>query len=103
MTQAHVEPLPIPPIKSKLNNKSDKGFVKLKLRRDPTSATSDIYDFKMALFDNGHPDEFLLFVQNFDMTLAASGTLAMVTKNQYICTLVRGELLRHFYSLSADM
>ena len=37
VTQVHVDPPPIPPIKSKHNDKSDKNFVKLKLCRDMTS------------------------------------------------------------------
>ena len=36
--QVHVEPPPISLIKSKSNDKSDKYFVKIKLRRDTTSA-----------------------------------------------------------------
>ena len=53
----------IPLIKIKNNDKSDKYFVKIKLRTDPTSGKSDLYEFKMTLFDNGDPDEFLfLFV-----------------------------------------
>ena len=37
------------------------------------------------------------------MTLAASGTLAMDSKIQYIFTLVRGEALRYFELLSSDI
>ena len=91
MTQPHVETPPIPLIKEKHNGNSDKYFVKLKLCRVPTSPTSDLYEFKISLFDNGEPEEFLLFVRNFNMTLAASGTLEAGTKYQYLCTLFRGE------------
>ena len=37
------------------------------------------------------------------MTLAASGTLETGAKIKYLCTIVRGESLRHFDSLSADV
>ena len=57
-TQPHVDPPPITLIKENHDGKSEKYFVKLKLRRDPTSPTSDIYEFKMSLFDNG---DFLSF------------------------------------------
>ena len=40
---------------------------------------------------------------NFNMTLAASDTLAMGAKIQYICTIVCGEALRQFDLLSTDM
>ena len=49
----HVEPPPIPIIKSKNGDKLDKYFVKIKLRRDTMSENLYLYEFKMALFDNG--------------------------------------------------
>ena len=51
--QVQVDPPPIPMIKSKHDDKSYNDFVKLKLRSDPTSEKSELYEFKMALFDNG--------------------------------------------------
>ena len=51
--QIHVEPHPIPLIKSKNDTKAKKYCVKIKLRRDNTSEKSDLYEFKMALFNNG--------------------------------------------------
>ena len=103
MNHPHVEPPPIPLIQETHDGKSDKYFVKLKLCRDPTSSTSDPYEFKMALFDNGKPEEFLLFVSNFNMTLAASGTLEAGVKYQYLHTLVCREALCQFDLLSADL
>ena len=82
MTQAHVEPPSIPPIKGNYDGKSEKYFIKLKLRRDPTSSTSEQYEFRMYLFDNGDPEEFLLLVHNLNMTLAVTETLETVTKIQ---------------------
>ena len=55
VVQVHVEPPLTPLIKSKPDVKSDKDFVKLKLRRDMTSRKSDLYEFKIALFENGEP------------------------------------------------
>ena len=82
MTPPHVDPSLIPLIKENHNGKSEKYFVKLKLRRDPTSSTSNLYEFKMSLFDNGEPDEFLLLVCNFNTTLAESGMLEAGEKYQ---------------------
>ena len=56
----------------------------------------------MALFKNGNPEEFLLFVPNFRTTLAESGTLSMGAKVQYLNTIARGEPLCQFESFSAD-
>ena len=57
----------------------------------------------MSLFDNGEPEEFLLFVRKFSITLVASGMLEAVAKYQYLCTIFRGELLRQFDSLSGGV
>ena len=67
------------------------------------SSTSDLYEFKMYLFDNGEPEEFSLFVHNFNMTLAASETLEAGVKVQYIRTLSCKEKLRQFDLLSSDV
>ena len=68
-SQVYVGPPSITLIKSKINEKSDTYFVNIKFRRDPMSEKSDLYEFKMALFDNGNPEELLLFVCNFNMNL----------------------------------
>ena len=57
----------------------------------------------MYLFGHGEPDEFLLFVRNFQKTLANTGTLEKESKVQYLCTIARGKLLRQFDLLSADV
>ena len=82
MTQPHLYPPSIPIIKENHYGKSDKDVVKLKLRRDPTLPTSNLYGFKISLFDNGEPVKFLLFVRNLNMNLTASGTLEAGTKHQ---------------------
>ena len=76
-----------------------KVLCKIKLRRDPTSEKSDMYESKTALFDNGKPEEFLLFVRNFKMMIDASGTLADNVKLHCIRTLLCGEALRQFFAL----
>ena len=91
MTQIHVETPSVPLIKIKHGDNSDKDSVKLKLHRDPTSSSSDIYEFKTNLFYNGDLEEFLLFVLNFNMTLEASETMVTGTNIEYLCTLVRVE------------
>ena len=63
MTHPQVETPQINLIKEINNDKSDKYFVKLELRRDPKLSTSYLYEFKMSLFDNGEPEDFsCLFV-----------------------------------------
>ena len=103
MTHQYVERLTIPLIQENHDGKSEKDFVKLKLRRDPTLPTSDLYEFKMSLFENSESEEFLLFVKSFNMTLTQSGALQADAKYQYLRTLVREEVLRQFDLLSADV
>ena len=61
------------------------------------------YAFRMFLFDYGDPKEFLLFVRNFNMTLATTGTQYMDAKIHYLRTLVRREALRKFDLFSSNM
>ena len=83
--------------------KQDGDYVKLKIRRDPTYSTLDLYESSMYLFDHDKPQKFILFVRNFQMNLAAMGALETKVKVQYLCMLVRGEALYQFDLLSADM
>ena len=57
----------------------------------------------MSFFDNGNPEEFLLFVWNFKITLNPPGMLADNKNLQYICTLVHVEALRQVDTLCAQM
>ena len=90
MTQPHIEPTRISLIKENHNGKSDKDFVKLKMSWDPTSSTSDLYEFKMYLFQNGKPERFLLFISNFNKSIAESVMLEAGAELQYLCDIVRG-------------
>ena len=60
------------------------------MRRDTRSEKSDLYEFKMALFDNGKPDHFLFFVCSFNMIIEASGMLKAGMKVKYLRNLVSG-------------
>ena len=62
VVQLHVEQPPTPLIKSNHDDNSCKDFVNPKLCRDLTLENSDLYEFKMALFDNGDPEELFLLV-----------------------------------------
>ena len=86
----HVDPPPIPLIRSKKNDRSDKYFYEIKLGRDLTSEKLDLYEFKMVLFDNGETEEFLLLVYNFNMTPEASIMLETAGKMQYLRMLAHG-------------
>ena len=81
----HLDPHPIPLIKIKNNAKLDKYC------RGLISENSDLYELKMALYDNSEPEGFLLLIWNLNMNLEASRILKAGANNQYLYTLVRGE------------
>ena len=72
------------------------------MRRDLTAENSDLYEFKMALFDNSKPEDFLLFFRNFNIIIKVWVTLKAGAKIQCLCSLVRGEVLCQFDALSAE-
>ena len=88
-----MEPPPIALIKSNNSDKSDKYFVKIKFCKDTTSEKSDLCEFKMYFFDNSKPEEFLLFIHKFNMTIKALEIIKAGVNIQYLRTLVRGEAL----------
>ena len=57
VVKLHVEPPPTSLIKSKHDDKLNKDFENIGLRKDPTSEKLDLHEFKIALFDNGDPEE----------------------------------------------
>ena len=98
MTQVHVEPTLTPLLKSKQGDKSEK----IPLKKNCVGIWHQLR-WTVVLFDNGDPVEFFLFVQKFNTTLVESGTLATGAKIQHIHTLVHGEALCQFDSLSAKV
>ena len=72
---------------------------KIKLCRNSASEKSGLNELKMDLFDYGKPDEFLLFVQIFNITIEASGTLESNPKLQYLSNVLHVEAPRYFDAL----
>ena len=64
----HVDPPPIPLIKSKNDEKIDRYCVRINCVGILSQKTY-LCEFKMALFENGNPEEFLVFVCNLQMML----------------------------------
>ena len=60
--KTHLDPPPLHLIKSNLDSKMERDDVKVKLCRNPTLEKLYMYEFKMFLFDNGKPEDFLLFI-----------------------------------------
>ena len=64
---------------------------------------SFIYKFKMALFDHGETEDFLLFQQNYWMTLEVSGDIMMDARIQYLCMLINVEVLCKFETICGKL
>ena len=60
------------------------------MRRYLASEKLDPYEFKILVFDNGEPEELLLFIWYFNMTNEASGMIGDGAKIKYLRTVVRG-------------
>ena len=90
-------------IKSNHNDKSEKDFVKLKLHRDLISEKLDLYELKIALFDNDNLEYVLLYVCNVHTTIYSLGTLDPTAKAKYLRTIVCEEVLRQFDLLYAEV
>ena len=50
----------------------------------------------MSLFDNGEPEEFLFFMHNFNINIAATGKLETGMKIQFLNILFCGDALHQF-------
>ena len=57
----------------------------------------------MALFDNSNPEEFLLFIRYFNMTIEASETIETAANIHYLRALVRRKTLHQLGMLSAEV
>ena len=92
--QVHFDPPPIHIIIcDSESNKPKAGFIKGKVRINPTSAISNIKEYKMALFENSKPEELPLFVRYFQNNIKATGETPESDKIQYLHTLISGESL----------
>ena len=73
--------------------KLKKDCINIKFFMYPTSEKSDLYEFKRVLLDNGNTEEFLFFMQNFQIILEASGSLAGSSEIYYLLKMLCGGLL----------
>ena len=60
------------------------------MHRYPVAADSETYKLKIAMFDNGKPDEFLKMRKNFNTVIDGTGTTTAAGKINYLRTQLRG-------------
>ena len=75
VVKTNFDPYTTPLIKIKLDLKTERDYVKIKLHRNHMSEKSYMHEFKMALFEKGNPEELILFVPNLRKTLEGSVTI----------------------------
>ena len=88
--QARIEPPPIPLIKATNVNTEETNIIKIKMRQDPASDTSDTYKLKVQTFENGKPEEFLQMMKNFKTDVVRTGTTSTTGTIQFIRTMLHG-------------
>ena len=92
--QARIKPPPIPLIKATKVETEETNIIKIKMRQEPASATSETYKLKVQTFKNGKPEEFIQMMKDFKTSIDGTGTTSSPGKTQSLCTMLRGEALR---------
>ena len=55
---------------------------------------SEMYEYKVALFENGKLEVLLLFIRYLLKMIKATGATSEIENIQYFCILIHGEVLR---------
>ena len=63
----------------------------------------NLYEFIMALFNNGDQEELFFKIKNFNINIKASGTLVASVNIQCLSMLVHEEAFHKFYMFSAEV
>ena len=100
--QARIEPLPIPLIKLEVDDYCTTHIIKVKMRRNPSSAASEKYNVNMNTFNDGQPEEFLSLLINFNTTTDGTGSTTPSCHINYLHTILRGQALRELDELQSQ-
>ena len=69
-------------------------IVKVKMRRNPSSAESETYNINMNTFYDGQPGEFLALLNSFSIAIDGTGTTIPSVRINYLRTMLREQALR---------
>ena len=98
--QSHVEPPYITLVNNGVGaNNYYSGCIRVNNFINSASYASNNYLYKLELFENVEPEEFLPFVRGYWNTLEATGKMPFIGQFQYLRTLIRVESLHHFETL----
>ena len=101
--QSHIDPPQIPLNRAAPENTKECDIIKIKMCRDPASATLETYELKISTFDNGKPVEFLRILNNFKTVINGTGNITPDRIIDYLHTLLCGESLSKFDELVSQV
>ena len=88
--QARINPPPIPLKRAAPETVKECDIIKINIWWDPASATSETYEMKLAVLENGKPEEFLKIMDKFKTAIDVTGTASTVGEINYLRTLICG-------------
>ena len=92
--QARIEPPPTPlAISEEVQERACK-IVEANMRRNPVSAGSETYKFKMTTYENGSPEELLQFLTNSRKTTKGTGMEIVAERINFLSTLLCGQSIQ---------
>ena len=89
-----IEPPNPPLIKATNGNTEETNIIKIKMRQDPVSSTSDTYKLNFQTLENVKPEEFLQTTKDFKTAIDRIGNTSATVQNQFLRTILRRESLR---------
>ena len=92
-----IDPPPIPLVNLELEYEHATYSIKVKIRRNPSSAASETYN--MNTFDDGQPEEFLTLLNKFKISIDGGVTTAPSALINYLRMILCGQELREFDEL----
>ena len=78
-----------------------RNIIKNKVCRNPVSAASENYKLKMATFDNGQPEKFLVLTRNSNIEINGTGTITVAGQINYLHMMLPGDYLWEFDKLAS--
>ena len=94
--QARIEPLLISLVKLEVDDDCTTHIIKVKMRRNTSSAASEMYNVNMNTFDDGQPEEFLSLLRKFKIATDVTRTTTPYGQINYLRTMLRGKALQEF-------
>ena len=77
-------------IKKELPEANEYDIINIKMRRNPSDATSETYKLKIFTFEHSQPEYFLELMKNFKRAVNGIGTTTAAGKIKYLRILLCG-------------